>query len=742
MADKKIKTFLSKKDKVEKKPVREKAKEKKPLIPKNILKNKEKKEKDFKEPSKFMLFSIRNKIVVCFAIPVVFMIIIGLSAYQQAADAMGEKFKDTTIQTLEKGMEYIELGCSFVEAEGLKYATDSELSQLMLGLYANDQKEQLNVTTGIKNSVITSQTTNSFIDNIHIVPKKGRDVISTKTKATVTGGLEEHLEDLGSDGKSIEKWIDMHAVLDAHLLGNSSDAIKATDAEPDYILATQTFSSSKGFLIVVDVKKKAIEDFLKSLQFGEGSIVGFVTEGGREVIFEELAEGQGSSLADGEKVFFGQEFYTAALNGKEKQGATDVKYKGRDYFFIYDESSKVNATICALVPADIVTGQADDIKTLTIGLVILAVAIVLAVGILIVAGIQNNMRRISRKLEEVAKGDLTVTVKAKGRDEFRNLAGSATHMITNTKKLVDKVTKASNELEISAKDVEQASGVIDDYSRDITQAIGEINEGMMKQSQHAQECVEKTDILSNEIQAVSKVIETVEVLVGETEGMINRGMEIVQLLGERAQETTEITEKVGNSIENLRQETEIINTFVSTITDITEQTNLLSLNASIEAARAGEAGRGFAVVAEEIRKLADDSAKAAGEIGHNVDHITSQTLNSVQSAKQAQSMVALQTEAVEQVVGVFRDMQSRMNQLVDGLKEIVTAMERADRERGDTVVAVKNISDIIEETASSAETVNDVANKLLQNVENLNTTAETLNANMDELKSEISVFKI
>ena len=85
---------------------------------------------------------------------------------------------------------------------------------------------------------------------------------------------------------------------------------------------------------------------------------------------------------------------------------------------------------------------------------------------------------------------------------------------------------------------------------------------MEEQSRHAQECVEKTDVLSNEMQEVSRVVERVEKLVDETEGMINKGMEIVQVLGDRAGETTKMTAKVSDSIESLRKESAIINSFV------------------------------------------------------------------------------------------------------------------------------------------------------------------------------------
>lgn len=698
--------------------------------------DKEQSVKTVKQTKFNSLFSIRNKIAVCFLVPIVFMIIIGVSSYQKAAEGMSENYRESSLETMKMATEYIDMSCDFIQTDAMTYVINDDLTKYMAGVLEKDPLAKLDVMDNINGSLGTTQTSNPFISNIHIITNEGVRMFTSKPSSKAYEGFfKEYMEVASEDGRSVAEWVDSHDLIDEKLELKKSD----------YILSYQRLTQTKTAGVVIDIKADAVREFLQGLDMGKGSIVGFVTPNGREIICEHLEEGEESVLPVGEAVFFGQEFFSevgAGEGAEVLEGSKEVEFLGKDYLFIYSRSAETNATVCSLVPMSEITAQAQDIRNLTILVVILATIIVLAVGIIIVAGIQNNMGRISKKFGEVAKGDLTVQVVAKGRDEFNNLAGSATHMISNTKKLVNKVTLATGQLEESAKDVEQASGIIDDYSKQITRTIGEINEGMERQSRHAQECVEKTDVLASEMQEVSRVVERVEKLVDETEGMINRGVEIVYLLGDRAKETTDITEKVGESIESLRKETEIINSFVKTITEITEQTNLLSLNASIEAARAGDAGRGFAVVAEEIRKLADDSAKAAGEIKKNVGHISAQTKNSVDSAHQASDMVNLQTEAVEEVVAVFRDMQQRMTELVEGLKDIVISTEKADRERSDTAEAIKNISDIIEATATSAETVNEVAVKLLKNVERLNKTADVLGENMDGLKSEISVFKI
>ena len=719
----------------EKKPKPEKAVKGK----KASAEKKQKAPKQKKSGKSSKLLSIRNKIVVCFLVPIVFMVIIGVSAYQKSAEGLSEKFTDSTLQTMRMATENLNMSCDFIRSEGLKYAYDDDLRKYFLGMFEDNPVDKLNFLTSTKSNLLSVQTSNPFISHMHIIPKKGVNLLSTKLSSGVDGFLDEYKEDVasGEGRRSIPQWIDSHPVLDE----------KVTETEKDYIMAFEMMSQSNNACVVIDIKPSAITDFMEEIDIGDGSIIGFVTPGGRELVVENVEEGKESVLPEEGNVFSGQEYYTAVMDeAVADAGTAEVDFQGEKYLFIYSHSADIGFTTCALVPMRVVTSQATEIRNMTIGLVILACVIVVIVGIFITAGIENNMRRISRKFGDVAKGDLTVTVSAKGHDEFQDLAGSATNMITNTKKLVNQVSNATGELEVSAQNVGQASELIHEYSQDITRAIGEINEGMEEQSRHAQECVEKTDILSNEIQEVSHVVERVEKLVGETEGMINKGMEIVQVLGDRAGETTQMTVKVSESIESLRKESEIINSFVATITEITEQTNLLSLNASIEAARAGEAGRGFAVVAEEIRKLADDSAKAAGEIRNNVANITAQTQNSVESASQAKAMVELQTKAVEEVIAVFREMQERMGQLIEGLKDIVVSTEKADGERSAAVAAVKNISDIIEETAGSAETVNDVANKLLnhvvERVEKLSTTASVLDENMEGLKNEISVFKI
>ncbi len=719
-----------------KKKSADKEKRLKEKIPKE-KKPKEKKVKaDGKERKQSKILSLRNKIFVAFLVPIIFMIIVGYTAYFNAAEGMSEKFEESTQQTINMAVNYLDMSCTYVQSEGFRYAVDSSLEEYFIGMMKKDKITQSKYISDTRLTLMAAQQANPFIENIHFVTKAGIPIISTATTSLDYDGIyNEYYDDMvaiSEDGRTPPKWVDDHARLTEHM-GLKMD---------DYFISYQMPTTSKFAYIVIDIRESAVRDILLDMDLGNGSVVGFVTNTGKELVQENLKEGEESHLVAGEPVYYDKDFYIDSLNSDELSGAKDVKFQGEKYLYLYKKSEVSNTMLCALIPVDIVTGQAEAIKTITITLVIIATIIACLIGLFITFGIQKNMKSISKELNEVAEGNLTVQVKTRSRDEFLGLAKTANNMIANNKKLVTKLISTVEQLETSAGNVNTASEDINNYSGDITRAIDEISEGMNKQAEHAQECVLKTSVLSDKIKDISQMVGAVEALVDQTEKMIEQGTRIVQVLSERAQETSNITARVGDSIATLKTESETINGFVQTISDISEQTNLLSLNASIEAARAGEAGRGFAVVAEEIRKLADDSSRAAGEISRNVQNISAQTATSVASAKEAEDMVALQTKAVSEVIQVFEDMSKQITGLFENLKEIANSTEAANKDRDDTLDAVENISAIIEETASGSALVREMANQLLNSVDKLSETANALDEDMQGLKTEISVFKI
>lgn len=722
-------------DKSKKHPVKEKklkekrSKETKP-------ESKKPKEKKTKEKKQVFLLTLRNKIFVCFLIPIVFIIIVGYSAYHNAAEGMSEKFTESTQQTTNMTMNYLDMSCTYVQSEGFRYAADSALEEYFIGMMTNDPASQARYISDTRITLMAAQTANPFIENIHFVTRAGIPIISTATTSSKYDGIyAEYSEDmlaLAEDGRTAPKWVDEHPRLTEHMGLTLSD----------YFFSYQMPTTSRFAYIVIDIRESSVRSILEDIDLGKGSITAFVTKSGKEVVVEPLEEGEESKLPEGQPVFTDKDFYQKSLASDEMSGAMDVTFNGKDYLYLFDKSELTHVMLCALIPTDIIIGQAESIKGITIALVIVAAVIATLVGLFITFGIQKNMKYISKKLNLVAEGDLTVEVRAQSRDEFNGLARTAMNMIINNKKLVTKLMGTVDQLETSAGNVNTASEDISNYSGDITRAIDEINEGLNKQAEHAQECVVKTSVLSEKINDISQMVEAVERLVDQTEKMIEQGTGIVQTLSERAQETSNITARVGDSIAALKTESETINGFVQTISDISDQTNLLSLNASIEAARAGEAGRGFAVVAEEIRKLADQSKESANKIQEIVSNIGSTTEKTTDSAKKAEEMVEGQAKALEQTVGVFAQIQDCVNELVEGIRMVIERLEQITNEKVQVQDSIQNISSVSEEVAASTQEVTATLGEQTEVIGRLAVKADELKKEAEELDKSIARFTL
>ena len=676
------------------------------------------------------LLGIRNKIYLCFIVPIIFMVAVGYVAYGQSSTALTEKYDESSAQTVNMAVEYLDLVCDSIKSQASRYVADKDFESYVLGMPGKETVEVSAYYTAQRTNLLAMQMNNEFIQDVHLIPIAASNTISTSVSERLAGTYKEYVEFLkestGLPG-GFPNWITDHSFLDEPLR-----------LKPDTIfISYQVTDNQKMAYIIIDVPKEAMKGVLENMDFGKGAYVALITDNGKEIAMECGSE----ALAE-EPIFNTQEFYLNAQTSEELGGSASVTYNGKPYLYIYQKSEDTGMMLCTMIPETTITAQAESIKSMTVIMVIAAALIAFFIGTLIAGSIQRNMNRISHKLDEVAKGDLTVSVEAKGKDEFQFLAQSATNMVNNNKNLIKSLVNTADDLQASASNVNDASVDISDYSAKITQAVDEINVAMDKQAEHALECVNSTNDLSAKIKTITADVESIEGVIKQAEALITQGMTIIDDLSESAVKTSEMTGAVGENIARLEEETAKISEFVQTISSISEQTNLLSLNASIEAARAGEAGRGFAVVAEEIRNLADNSSAATVEIDNKIKNINAQTKESVTSAHSAAKMVSAQQESVDKVIKVFKDITVQMKEIVGALDKIASSAKAAENQRDDTIDAVDNISAIIEQTAASSSMVRGMANDLMQSVDRLGATANSLDANMNGLKKEISAFQV
>lgn len=677
-------------------------------------------------------FGIRYKIILGFVIPIFFIIVVGIASYSRAKQGMRDRYEKSTLETVRMLGSQVDMITRSMHTEVSKYVGLLELNNLSKGVYDSNISEKTRNMRMVKTNILASQKVNDFISNVFIIMKDGNKNITTKGVG-IDGFFDEYYESIEKiDGSgTIRNWIDAHPVIDNKL--SLSDAVGDS-----YLFSYQALNPTKDFAVVIDASKEKLQELIDGINLGEGSIVGIVTMNGKEIIHRN-----GDVLTDdGRPVFAGRDYYRDILSNKGLFGTEEIRYMDNDCILFYSILNETGIVIVGMVPISIVTSEASGIWALTLILVVIALIVVMAVAFMISANIQKNVETVSRGLGAVAQGNLTVKVRVNGHDEFVDLADATTNMISNTKNLVSKVDSAAEELADSAKSVQGASKKLGNCSDDIMRVVEEMSDGMERQKKYADECVNTTDRLSNEIANVSSQIGRIKIIVDETNRLINESVRILSTLGDKARETTKATDSVKSSVSALLDETGKINSFVNVIKNISSQTHLLSLNASIEAARAGESGRGFSVVAEEIRALATESSRSAGEIKKLVDGINAQTDSSVDSVDMAQNIADEQFELVNSSIEIFDQMKASMDSLTEGLVDIDKAALAADQRRVEAVSAVDDISVIINDSAANANTVMEAINTLKKNVDNLDKTAAKLGENMDELKSEVRVFQI
>ena len=696
-----------------------------------VIKSKEKKVSTPKERFKNTIpvhRRIATKLIFAFMIPVACIVVLGIVSYNKAASAIEDNYRSSATQTVNMMDRYITTAMENVQADFRDNLVNDEFKGLFNGNFATDAVKESSLRREWNTTLLRMPTSDKVYSNVYVLYDKG-DICIASTLVSKDGLYTEYKGTEQGSRVAVDKFTNFWFGNDA-----SIDASIGTDSSK-YAIRYAKYLTNKS-VIMADISYDYIMEILNTLDAGEGSYVGLVTNmDGQEVLGDLYAIPE-------TPVFVGSDFYVEAMEAEEESGSKEVTYNGEDYLFIYSKLPSEDAAICALVLNDTITAQASEIGKITVVVVILAVIVALALGILFASNMSGAIGYMCYKLQKVAGGDLTVSINIKRKDEFKLLTDELGTMIKNIKHLITNVTTASDDLNVASDQVAESSRMFMQTSEGIQLAVSEIEQGVTKLDEDSADCLAQMDSLSEKIGAVTDGTGVIGGLAVETGESIKQGVESVSELTGTAQSTTEITTHVVEAIGVLETKTRSIGQIIGVINGIAEQTNLLSLNASIEAARAGEAGRGFSVVAEEIRKLADQSLGSAKQISKIVDEIIANMGEVVNVAKRAEDIVKLQEESVGNTTRSFNEMDGQVQTLVESLEGIKAGVNNMEEARAATLGAIESISAISAETSACSTNVSEMAAKQMSAIHKLDDAANQLTARAEELTVLLQQFKI
>lgn len=699
------------------------------------------KRKDKTQKAKKMEFqlnlNIKIQLLVGFLVPIFFVILVGVISSRQAGAGMISNFEESASSSIETQVQYLDFGMSMVSAEAMQMRLDTELQSLVNGLFKKDLSKASSIYRKNSSSIKVRQRSNELIHAIYIIPKSGSKVMSTlESSDQSTDGYYEDWS-VTEEGQKVifEKNVADWLGKTTSWIGQHPEMDKMTGYKPeDYAISYMSAFPNRAAVFVVDISKEAIRKSLSKVDTSDGSILGFITADGSELVIkdEKVTE---------EFIFFEQDFFQNCLASEELEGTEYVTYDGQEYFFTFAKSEKTGVVLGYLVPVRHVTKGAEAIKSITVVLVIIACIVAVAIGLFISLNISASMAGIIKRLKKAAEGDLTVHLKTKGKSEFSILSQYIMNVITNMKGLIQQVEGIAMLVKNAAGGVEEISARIEESSQGIEVTLAEIDKGVSLQASDAQDCLTQMDSLSRKIEEIGSSVDQAASGSEVTKEIVEKSIDTMEALSGKTKATIEITDRVKADIEELEKKSRVIGEFVNTINDIAEETNLLSLNASIEAARAGEAGRGFAVVAEAIRKLADGSSQAASEINKVVEEIVNQTKGTVSTAAEAGEIVGEQALLVSHTKEDFKKMAECTEQMLISVRKISEDVISIDAQRKDTLDAVSSISAVSEQTATASSEVYNISQKQMDVVEALKKASTELKEKMAELEEALDLFK-
>ena len=369
-------------------------------------------------------------------------------------------------------------------------------------------------------------------------------------------------------------------------------------------------------------------------------------------------------------------------------------------------------------------------------------AVTVLVILWIVHGIRKPLKTLKEKVRTMAELDLTVDFATKSKDEISTAENELKHIVTAFRETLKGISGASNSLGDASEELRALAEESSQGAQKVLEQNMVVVGSIRTVSDSISDATRNIRAISDSTKEVSQLSLTLSKESIDAARQTHDGSTVVEEIAAMAAKTRDNTVLTSTRVATLTEKTKNVGDILDTISNISEQTNLLALNAAIEAARAGEAGKGFAVVADEIRKLAEESKKAAQDISKILGEIESSVVEANEATQLTAGFVDEFSRKTTEIQKQYAQILEKFNKISSITQKTASVTKEQSDESGD-------IAHKMESHAKSLTAVSEDIGSMVEQTRNQTATADNVLKSSEsllqlsgELQHEVDRFKI
>jgi methyl-accepting chemotaxis protein len=420
----------------------------------------------------------------------------------------------------------------------------------------------------------------------------------------------------------------------------------------------------------------------------------------------------------------------------EKSGDVREKMAYVNYFQPW------NWTVGITVYTDLFYKDLESVKWFIIAVTTALTILSLVLFYFLIRPKLTQLKAVTDAATQLAAGDFREQELKETKDEIGVLSNAFTKMSGELRSLVQSIIQSSDKVSDAASELSAVSEETSASSEQVGVAVDDIANGASSQASDLETTTYHLSGFNDSIHMMTAQSDAIAQAALQTSEATTKGSNMMHDLTSANNASMQSVEAISAGMQELDKNLQQIVRITDVIENITEETNLLALNASIEAARAGEHGKGFAVVASEVRKLADQSNAATKEIQQMISSITKEAAENVARIESNKQQAEQLNHSVIATAAEFTAIEAAAEATKNAGNRLLEEIKQVTAQTNDITDSIQNASSVSEETAASVEEIAASIADQIQAVANIATSAEELTHISRQLNESIAVFKL